>query len=1068
MRLERLTCMLLFIIVASWSGKAQINITNQAPYNTAQYLANDVFSGGNVTITNIQVFGSDRQYGFFDNGSAAIGIDSGVVLSTGSIGEACMSNSCNTTVTGANAPGNGNGTNFGPSWMGTSASNDLLSVSNLAASLVNGAQPASDINDACVIWFDFVPTKDTMQFNFVFASEEWPSFPCSSFNDAFGFFVAGPGINGTYNAPPGFSNAENYAVVPGTNTPITISSINGTGYLGSCSQPNNSQYFIGNNGGTLLNINAYTTLMTVEFPVQQCDTYSFAMAIGDGSDGALSSFVFMEANSFDATGIEIITEPTVETQGGDSLLFEGCGNVDIHFRRLDSVAYADTVPVSISGTAVNGVDYSFISDSLFFAPGQDTATLSFVVFEDNLVEGTEEIVIGIADSTIQIACASFGDSIRLNVEDHIPLQLGAITDDTVTCVDNGQLFSVTAEDGMIPASYSWSSGDSTSSWNYSGSFSADTNFVVTVTDACNVDTIIDTASITVINPPTSISCPDDTITCEDGGALVTVNVQDAMPGLTYAWSTGFTGATFYQQNPFQTTDYIITVSQACAGYTLIDTFTLVVDNPPFVTTTYDDTTTCISPPTQIDVEVTNTTPNFTYQWSTGDTDSSIFVSPAQTTVYYVTVTDACGVNSSVDSVTVWVFNSPTQLSGANQSIDCVGDIVPLTLNIQGGYAPHTIMWENGDTDTTSWVTASSDTSYTVSVTDVCAIDTVDYTFNVVIRNYPDLGVTPFPDLTVNCPGTPFSFGRSNVYGGSGDYIVSWTDWTDSVDFLAGVVDTTTTFYLEVFDRCNYDSAFSEVTVFVADHDPLKAVIHPDTHLCPGDEVELFTYPIGGGGNYSYKWSNGQTDSAFVARPLSPQLYKVVIEDDCGELAREEVQVDVSQPDAAFTYEFLDGTNVIFANGSQLASTYVWDFGDGTSSTEEDPWHQYEVARNHYVVLHAYDDFGCHDSTFAEIDPPLLVYIPSGFTPNGDGLNDVFKVYGEGFRKTNAIKGFKIFIFDRWGTEIYKSNSVDFEWDGSVNGQPAQAGSFVYRIIIEGYNRQKFEKTGTITIASYSK
>lgn len=1043
---------------------AQINMSNQAPYNTAQYLINDVFSGGNVAINNIQVFGNSKQYGFFSNGMNSIGIDSGIVLSTGNIDELCGSGTC--TVTGTNASGNGTGVNFGPGWMGTPSNNALLDVSNLAASLIPGAGAASDINDACVMWFEFEPTLDTMQFNFVFASAEWPSFPCSSFNDVFGFFVSGPGITGTYPAPAGFTSSQNYALVPGTNIPITISSINGPGNLGSCSSASNQQFFIDNNNNSLISVNAYTTVMTVEFPVIPCETYSFAIAIGDASDGGLSSFVMLEANSFQASGVQIVPSPNVNTQGGDSILFEGCGSVDIDFVRLDNLQNADTIPLSIGGSAQSGTDYSAIPDSIIFAPGQDSANIAFTIYEDFISEGIEQIIIGIADTNISLACGTTGDSIILDVHERVPLSLDYTSHDTVTCLDNSHTFEVAIDTGMVPATYQWSTGATTASFNYSGTFTNDTAFAVTVTGACGVDSIIDSAYITVQNPPTSVLCPDDTITCEDAGAIITVQTSNGMAGMNYQWSNGQTGSAFYQTNPFVTTDYIVTATQSCAGYVLIDTFTLVVDNPPFVTTTFEDTVSCIDPPIDINVNVTNTTPGFTYQWNTGATDSVVTVNPQVTTEYYVTVTDACGQNQGVDTVRVWVINNPITISGQNASIDCVGDTAQLTVNILGGYAPYSVLWGTGETTPTISVISSADTTVSVSVTDVCGLDTVDMSMSVTVRTHPDLQINPYQDLWFNCPGTPFEFGPVSVTGGSGNYAVSWNNWNDMIDYFGSSVDQTTTFTVEVADLCNLDSASSEVTVEVAVHDPLQAVASADTALCPLQPATLWAYPIGGGGNYSYAWSHGSTDSTQAIAPQTTQEYIVTITDDCGVTATESVNVEVSAPEAAFTQQHLDAVTVIFANGTENATQYLWDFGDGTTSNEEDPWHTYEQATEWYVKLLAIDDKGCMDSAYTILDPPLRVYIPTAFTPNGDNTNDVFRIYGEGFKDDDQIKSFLIVIFDRWGNEIFSSREANFEWDGTVDGTPVAVGTYVYKIRLEGYATQKYEATGNITIPSY--
>jgi len=325
-----------------------------------------------------------------------------------------------------------------------------------------------------------------------------------------------------------------------------------------------SQYFVTNPGNNS-QINAFITVLTVEFRVQPCQTYSLAMAIGDGSDSSLSSDVFMAANSFQSSGVEIIPVPTVKTQGGDSILFEGCGSVDVTLKRLDNVANADTKDLVIAGQAINGVDYTTIPDSIFFPAGVDSATISFSVIEDNFFEPVEDIIIGIADSTISLACGANGDSLILEINQRVPLQMDFSSVDTVNCTQQFHLFETQVDTGMLPYSYLWPTGDTTPSFNYVGTFAADTNFLVTITGACGVDTIVDTAKIIIQNPAISISSTDATITCENNGTTVSVQSFNTLSGMTYQWSSGQTTTSFIKPNPNESTDYIVTVTQDCAG-----------------------------------------------------------------------------------------------------------------------------------------------------------------------------------------------------------------------------------------------------------------------------------------------------------------------------------------------------------------------------------------------------------------------------------------------------------------------------------------------------------------------
>jgi gliding motility-associated-like protein len=95
------------------------------------------------------------------------------------------------------------------------------------------------------------------------------------------------------------------------------------------------------------------------------------------------------------------------------------------------------------------------------------------------------------------------------------------------------------------------------------------------------------------------------------------------------------------------------------------------------------------------------------------------------------------------------------------------------------------------------------------------------------------------------------------------------------------------------------------------------------------------------------------------------------------------------------------------------------------------------------------------SNYKEIVPPLRMYIPSAFTPNGDGLNDRFGVKGEG------LATFRMLVYDRWGEVIFESDDAAEQWDGSFKGQPVQQGTYVYQVFTPGDNRGS--RTGSVTL-----
>ena len=281
---------LLFIGVNSFS---QITIDLSPPYDSPVHLIDNVLLGGGVTASNHNYQGDSIQIGFFDATNTSLGINSGIVMATGEV------SALDPTFTSA----------F-PFLPNTVTDPDLLNVANSVPPLLpsphTNSFTVSSINDVAILEFDFIPTSDSLSFNYVFGSEEYFAFENSQYNDVFGFFLSGPGISGPYSSPSYHPNGSiNLAIVPGSNPPlpITISSVNSV-------TPINSQYFVDNQGGldTIASADGYTTVLTANAAVQCGETYHIRLAIADGSDQGLSSFVWLEAGSFSSPVLEVIDD----------------------------------------------------------------------------------------------------------------------------------------------------------------------------------------------------------------------------------------------------------------------------------------------------------------------------------------------------------------------------------------------------------------------------------------------------------------------------------------------------------------------------------------------------------------------------------------------------------------------------------------------------------------------------------------------------------------------------------------------------------------------------------------
>ena len=189
----------LFLFALSIEAQ-QIVTSSTGNYGSATWLINNLLMGQGMQGYNITSYGASTQRGRFTNGGSAIGIDSGVVLSSGNVTNIMTS----TGGTASTAIANGAGQGAGDA--------DLLSVAQSVPSLIGQNFNVYSTWDASIIGFDFVPGGDTVEFNYVFGSDEYTTWINTSYNDVFGFFLSGPGISGSYS-----NNAINVATVPNTS-----------------------------------------------------------------------------------------------------------------------------------------------------------------------------------------------------------------------------------------------------------------------------------------------------------------------------------------------------------------------------------------------------------------------------------------------------------------------------------------------------------------------------------------------------------------------------------------------------------------------------------------------------------------------------------------------------------------------------------------------------------------------------------------------------------------------------------------------------------------------------------
>lgn len=238
--------------IALSSAAQAITITDE---NHGTALAQAI-TGSGVTISNVNYIGANGQAGLFTDGlSSGIGMDSGIILSSGSAGN----------LVGPNGSGS------------TSTSTGTGSHAGLSA--LAGA----NTNDANVLSFDFeiAPNTDDLYFNFVFGSDEYLEFVDSGYNDAFAFYLDG----------------VNVATLPGTNTPVSIDNVNDT---------TNSNAFVDNTSGTYdVEADGFTTLLQIAINDLTAGMHTMEFAIADAGDSSYDSWLMIESSSFSTTPVSV-------------------------------------------------------------------------------------------------------------------------------------------------------------------------------------------------------------------------------------------------------------------------------------------------------------------------------------------------------------------------------------------------------------------------------------------------------------------------------------------------------------------------------------------------------------------------------------------------------------------------------------------------------------------------------------------------------------------------------------------------------------------------------------------
>jgi len=434
--------------------------------------------------------------------------------------------------------------------------------------------------------------------------------------------------------------------------------------------------------------------------------------------------------------------------------------------------------------------------------------------------------------------------------------------------------------------------------------------------------------------------------------------------------------------------------------------------------------------------------------------------------YSIAVQDATGCPAT-STVTI---NEPTALGvtpGASSTI-CFGQSATIAANGTGATPSYNYTWTDASGTTVgsaASVTVSPTTVganvYTVTITDANGCGPVTATVTVTMN--PVLSVTASADVTV-CPGDNASISTVSASGGNGGpYTYTWTN-NANTSVLAGPSQTATTsqspvtYTITLSDGCSPNVTDQVIVNWFA----LPAVNYSvDVTQGCTPLVVTFASTTSAGATATYSWDFGDGNTSTAAAPtntfVDPTCYditlNIVTSDGCAidTIINNQVCVfPIPVPDFSFNPQPTDvfNTDITFTNLTLGGSTYTWNFAGLGTSDEVNPTFTFPAdgGNTYNVCLNTVSADGCsadicHDVIILD---QFIMYVPNTFTPDGDGVNEIFLPIFQG----EAPLSYEFYVFDRWGEVIFQSNNKLVGWDGTNKSAQCKEDVYVWKIRVK--------------------
>jgi gliding motility-associated-like protein len=552
------------------------------------------------------------------------------------------------------------------------------------------------------------------------------------------------------------------------------------------------------------------------------------------------------------------------------------------------------------------------------------------------------------------------------------------------------------------------------------------------------------------NPqPATITPPGPVTVCQGSSVSLTASL-----GSSYLWSNS------------QTTRTIQVSTSGSYSVTVYNSGGCTQHSAPTVVTSVSSPTVTISPANPVpkcagDSVLLTASASASYHWSNGAISQTIYAK--QTGNYVVTVTNASGCSATSTPVSVTIVAEPTINIIPSTALVYLVSGQPLSLSVNTGsvYQWSTnastqsititsagLYWARLQNANGCWSKRDTALVQSLNISSVMAAQgstTICPSDSVILRSFFTIGNQWYKNNVAIAGATSQNYNakqtgyyKVKINQGGGNFVTS-----DSVNIIVKNVPT--------------------------------SVAATNDSVCAGREANISVVQQTG---VTYTWFSAPTSGTALANGTTYQtnplnspttFYLQVAANGCINPQRFPVEAYVyAEIKPSFTTsspaKTTGGFEVQFTNQTDATNiNFLWDFGDVKSqdntSTLSNPSHIYPEQGAYEVELIATNRIGCVDTLIQTVVVEMQhdLFLPSAFTPNNDGTNDIFRLRG------TQILSSTMQIYNQWGQQIFYTDNAQTGWDGTVNGKTAQNGTYKYIVKVEKQGEISKTLTGNISL-----